>query len=149
MQTLIINIKELFQVRETNIAKVSGAAMATLPSIKNAYLLIENNLIKDFGLMQDCPEVNPDKLIDANKKMVLPAWCDSHTHIVYAGNREQEFVDRINGLSYEEIASRGGGILNSTMKLQNTSEEDLYQQSKVRLEEVMQLGTGAVEIKSG
>ncbi len=149
MQTLIINIKELFQVRETNIAKVSGAAMATLPSIRNAYLLIENDLIQDFGSMQDCPEVNPEKLIDANEKMVLPAWCDSHTHIVYAGNREQEFVDRINGLSYEEIASRGGGILNSAKKLQNTSEDDLYVQSKVRLEEVMQLGTGAVEIKSG
>ena len=149
MQTLIINIKELFQVRETNIAKVSGAAMATLPSIKNAFLLIENDLIKDFGLMQDCPEINPEKLIDANEKMVLPTWCDSHTHIVYAGNREQEFVDRINGLSYEEIANRGGGILNSAKKLQNTSEEDLYNQSKGRLEEVMRLGTGAVEIKSG
>jgi imidazolonepropionase len=149
MQTLIINIKELFQVRETNIAKVSGAAMATLPSMKNAYLLIENNLIKDFGLMHDCPEINPEKLIDANEKMVLPAWCDSHTHIVYAGNREQEFVDRINGLSYEEIANRGGGILNSALKLQNTSEEDLYNQSKGRLEEVMRMGTGAVEIKTG
>ena len=149
MQTLIINIKELFQVRETKIAKVSGAAMATLPSIKNAYLLIENNLIKDFGFMHDCPEVNPEKLIDANEKMVLPAWCDSHTHIVYAGNREQEFVDRINGLSYEEIANRGGGILNSAKKLQNTTEDDIYNQSKVRVEEVMRLGTGAVEIKSG
>ncbi|MBL0012217.1 MAG: imidazolonepropionase [Flavobacterium sp.] len=149
MQTLIINIKELFQVREINISKVSGAAMATLPSIKNAYLLIENNIIKDFGSMEDCPEINPEKLIDAYEKMVLPTWCDSHTHIVYAGNREQEFVDRINGLSYEEIANRGGGILNSAKKLQNTSEEDLYQQSKGRLEEVMRLGTGAVEIKSG
>lgn len=149
MQTLIININELFQVRETNITKVSGAAMAVLPSIKNAYLLIENNLIKDFGLMHDCPKINPDKLIDANEKMVLPCWCDSHTHIVYAGNREQEFVDRINGLSYEEIANRGGGILNSAKKLQSTTEEDLYQQSKGRLEEVMRMGTGAVEIKSG
>ena len=149
MQTLIINIKELFQVRETNVDKVSGAAMANLPSIKNAYLLIENNIIKDFGLMQDCPEINPEKLIDAFEKMILPAWCDSHTHIVYAGNREQEFVDRINGLSYEEIANRGGGILNSAKKLQATTEDDLYEQSKVRLEEVMQLGTGAVEIKSG
>jgi imidazolonepropionase len=149
MQTLIINIKELFQVREINVSKVSGPAMATLPSIKNAYLLIENNIIKDFGSMEDCPEINPEKLIDAYEKMVLPTWCDSHTHIVYAGNREQEFVDRINGLSYEEIANRGGGILNSAKKLQNTSEEDLYQQSKGRLEEVMRLGTGAVEIKSG
>lgn len=149
MQTLIINIKELLQVREANVTKVSGAAMAELPSIKNAYLILENDLIKDFGLMEDCPQINPEKIIDAYEKMVLPAWCDSHTHIVYAGNREQEFVDRINGLSYEEIANRGGGILNSAKKLHDTSEEDLYNQSKNRLEEVMQLGTGAVEIKSG
>lgn len=149
MQTLIFNIKELYQIREINITKVSGKEMATLPSIKNAYLLIEDNLIKEFGLMQYCPKINPEQFIDAAGKMVLPTWCDSHSHIVYAGNREQEFVDRINGLSYEEIASRGGGILNSAKKLQNTSEEDLYNQSKVRLEEVMRLGTGAVEIKSG
>jgi imidazolonepropionase len=149
MQTLIINIKELFQVRETSIEKVSGAAMAMLPSIKNAYLVFENDLIKDYGEMEDCPEINPEKIIDAFGKMVLPTWCDSHTHIVYAGNREQEFVDRINGMSYEEISNRGGGILNSAKKLQATSEEDLYEQSKIRLEEVMHLGTGAVEIKSG
>jgi len=149
MQTLIINIKELFQIRELNVTKVAGAAMAELPSIKNAYLILENDLIKDFGAMEDCPEINPEKIIDAYEKMILPAWCDSHTHIVYAGNREQEFVDRINGLSYEEIANRGGGILNSAKKLHDISEEDLYNQSKNRLEEVMQLGTGAVEIKSG
>jgi imidazolonepropionase len=149
MQTLIINIKELFQIREIGIDKVSGSAMATLPSIANAYLVLENDLIKDYGEMKDCPEINPERIIDAFGKMVLPTWCDSHTHIVYAGNREQEFVDRINGLSYEEIANRGGGILNSAKKLQNTSEDDLYNQSKGRLEEVMRLGTGAVEIKSG
>ena len=96
-----------------------------------------------------CPELEVDQVIDATGKMILPAWCDSHTHIVYAGNREGEFVDRINGLSYEEIANRGGGILNSAKKLQETSEDELYEQSKVRLEEIMQLGTGAVEIKSG
>ena len=149
MQTLIINIKELLQVRESNVTKVSGSQMAELPAIKNAYLILENDLIKDFGLMEDCPQINPEKIIDAYEKIVLPAWCDSHTHIVYAGNREQEFVDRINGLSYEEIANRGGGILNSAKKLHDTSEEELYNQSKCRLEEVMQLGTGAVEIKSG
>ena len=149
MQTLIINIKELLQVRESNVTKVSGSQMAELPTIKNAYLILENDLIKDFGLMEDCPQINPEKIIDAYEKIVLPAWCDSHTHIVYAGNREQEFVDRINGLSYEEIANRGGGILNSAKKLHDTSEEELYNQSKCRLEEVMQLGTGAVEIKSG
>ncbi len=149
MQTLIINIKELLQVREIAVDKVSGAAMATLPTIKNAYLLIENDVIKAFGAMGDCPQIGSQKIIDANGKIVLPAWCDSHTHIVYAGNREQEFVDRINGLSYEEIANRGGGILNSAKKLQRTSENELYEQSKLRLEEVMQMGTGAVEIKSG
>jgi imidazolonepropionase len=124
--------------------------MAVLPTIKNAYLVIENDLIADFGSMDDLPEdINPEKCIDADGKIVLPSWCDSHTHIVYVGNREQEFVDRINGLTYEEIANRGGGILNSAQKLNETSEEELYNQSKVRLEEVMRLGTGAVEIKSG
>jgi imidazolonepropionase len=149
MTTLIINIKELLQVRDSSILKVSGAEMAVLPTIKNAYLVIQNGLISDFGSMADLPNINPEKCIDADGKIVLPSWCDSHTHIVYAGNREQEFVDRINGLSYEEIANRGGGILNSAKKLNETSEEEIYQQSKARLEEVMRLGTGAVEIKSG
>lgn len=150
MRTLIINIKELLQVRDASVLKVSGAEMAVLPTIKNAYLVIEDNLIADFGSMKDLPEdLNPEKCIDADGKIVLPSWCDSHTHIVYAGNREQEFVDRINGLSYEEIANRGGGILNSAQKLNATSEEEIYDQSKVRLKEVIRLGTGAVEIKSG
>ena len=150
MTTLIINIKELLQVRDAAVLKVSGVEMAVLPTIKNAYLVIEDNLIADFGSMNDLPEdLNPEKCIDADGKIVLPSWCDSHTHIVYAGNREQEFVDRINGLSYEEIANRGGGILNSAQKLNATSEEEIYNQSKLRLEEIMRLGTGAVEIKSG
>lgn len=149
MQTLIINIKELLQVRENHIDKVSGDEMAILPTLKNAFLLLENDVIKDFGPMENCPKINIDKTIDATGKIVLPTWCDSHTHIVYAGNREQEFVDRINGLSYEEIANRGGGILNSAKKLNETSEEEIYNQSKKRLEEVISQGTGAVEIKSG
>lgn len=149
MLTLLTNIKELLQVRTTPISKVSGAEMAELPTIKNAYLLIENDIIKDFGSMDQLPEIKPDKKIDCTGRIVLPTWCDSHTHLVYAGNREQEFVDRINGLSYEEIANRGGGILNSAKKLNETSEEEIYNQSKVRLEEVMQQGTGAIEIKSG
>jgi len=137
-------------VRDSSVLKVSGAEMAILPTIKNAYLVIQNGLIADFGSMNDLPEnINPEKCIDADGKIILPSWCDSHTHIVYSGNREQEFVDRINGLSYEEIANRGGGILNSAQKLNETSEEELYDQSKARLEEVMRLGTGAVEIKSG
>ena len=149
MQTLITNIKELLQIRENHIEKVSGDEMAILPTLKNAFLLLENDLIKDFGPMENCPKINIDKTIDATGKIVLPTWCDSHTHIVYAGNREQEFVDRINGLSYEEIANRGGGILNSAKKLNETSEEEIYNQSKKRLEEVISQGTGAVEIKSG
>ena len=149
MTTLIINIKELLQVRETSIAKVSGAEMAILPTIKNAFLVIKDNLIADFGSMDNLPKIHADKTIDVTGKMVLPSWCDSHTHIVYAGNREQEFVDRINGMTYEEIANRGGGILNSAKKLNESTEEEIYDQSKARLEEVMRLGTGAVEIKSG
>jgi imidazolonepropionase len=149
MKILIINIKELIQVRENDIIKVSGAEMKKLPTIKNAYLLIENDLIADYGEMKNCPSLKVDSTLDSKDKMVLPTWCDSHTHIVYAGNREHEFVDRINGMSYEEIANRGGGILNSAKKLNETSEEELYNQSKIRLEEVINLGTGAVEIKSG
>ncbi|WP_348799966.1 imidazolonepropionase [Flavobacterium adhaerens] len=149
MTTLITNIKELLQVRDASVLKVAGAEMAVLPTIKDAFLVLQNDLIVDFGDMESLPEINADKIIDATGKMVLPSWCDSHTHIVYAGNREQEFVDRIKGLSYEEIANRGGGILNSAKKLNETSIEEIYNQSKARLEEVIQLGTGAVEIKSG
>jgi len=123
--------------------------MKELPTIKNAWLLIEDDKIADYGEMNSLPEINADKIIDAEGKIILPSWCDSHTHIVYAGNRELEFADRINGLSYEEIANRGGGILNSAKTLQETPEEEVYQQSAKRLEEVMKLGTGAVEIKSG
>ena len=148
MKTLLINIKELLQVRDNAPDKISGAAMAVLPTIKNAYLLIEDNLIADYGTMENCPD-HPETVIDATGKMVLPSWCDSHTHLVYAGNREQEFVDRINGLTYEEIFNRGGGILNSAKKLNETSEDALYEQSRLRLEEVIATGTGAIEIKSG
>ena len=149
MALLITNIKELLQIRTAGIAKVSGAEMAELPQLTNAWLHIEDNLIAGFGTMATCPALPDAQIIDATGKTILPAWCDSHTHIVYAGNREQEFVDRINGLSYEEIANRGGGILNSAKRLNETSEEELYNQSRLRLEEVMLQGTGAVEIKSG
>ena len=149
MKTLFINIKELLQIREANIDKVSGADMSVLTKIENAFLLVEDNIILDFGPMDNCPALQNAITIDATDRVVLPTWVDSHTHIVYAGNRIQEFVDRINGLSYEEIANRGGGILNSAKKLNETSEDEIYEQSKARLEEIMQQGTGAVEIKSG
>ncbi|WP_372919446.1 imidazolonepropionase [Salegentibacter sp.] len=149
MKQLFINIKELLQVRETSVEKLSGKEMKGLPAIKNAWLLIEDDKIANFGKMEDLPEIDAEETIDAEGKIILPTWCDSHTHIVYAGNREQEFVDRINGLSYEEIAKRGGGILNSAKTLQETPEDEVYRQSAERLEEVMSLGTGAVEIKSG
>lgn len=148
MNILFKNIKELIQVRETSTNFLSGKEMSILPTIKNAFLLVKNGIISDYGIMENCPEIDI-KTIDAKGKMILPSWCDSHTHLVYAGNREDEFVNRINGLSYTEIAENGGGILNSAKKLQQTSEEDLYNQSKIRLEEIIQLGTGAVEIKSG
>ncbi len=149
MKILFKNIKELIQVRENSIAFVSGKDMKVLPTIKNAFLLVEDGLISDFGSMDELSDIQVNQVIDASGKMIMPTWCDSHTHIVYAGNREGEFVGRINGLTYEEIANNGGGILNSAKKLQAVSEDELYNQSKVRLEEVMNLGTGAVEIKSG
>ncbi|MGS2741160.1 imidazolonepropionase [Sinomicrobium sp. M5D2P17] len=149
MKVLIKNIRQLLQVRNNHVKKLSGSEMKDLPIVEDAFLLIENGSIADYGKMKDLPDIETDEVIDASGKLVMPAWCDSHTHIVYAGNREQEFVDRINGLSYEEIANRGGGILNSAKKLEETPENDLYLQSAKRLEEVIAMGTGAVEIKSG
>ncbi|MCW8981039.1 MAG: imidazolonepropionase [Altibacter sp.] len=149
MKVLLTHIKELLQVRDAAPNLVSGKDMATLPTIKNAWLLLEGDRIADYGSMDTVPQHDVSETIDCSGKMVLPTWCDSHTHLVYAGNREQEFVDRIKGLSYQEIAQKGGGIVNSAKKLQNTPEEELYRQSAARLEEVMRLGTGAIEIKSG
>jgi len=149
MNLLITNIKELLQVRDSEILKISGEEMNKLPSIKNAFLLIKDDLIADFGRMEELKNIKTDKTIDVTGKIVLPTWCDSHTHIVYAGNRELEFVDRINGLTYEEIANRGGGILNSAKVLQNMSEDNLYEESVERIKDVIKLGTGALEIKSG
>lgn len=122
--------------------------MGDFPSIENAYILIESGYIKSFGKNEDSPE-RADEIIDATGKFVLPSWCDSHTHIVFAGSRESEFVDKIHGLSYEEIANRGGGILNSAKLLVTTSEEELFEHALNRISEVKALGTGAIEIKSG
>ena len=145
-----INIKQLLQVEsKAQKIKVSGSEMKKIPHIDNAYLIIDNDKIVDFGEMHDFKNNDALKTIDCSGQLILPTWYDSHTHIVYAGNREQEFVDRINGLSYEEIANNGGGILNSAKKLQEISEEELYQQAAERLDEVIQLGTGGIEIKSG
>lgn len=149
---LIKNIKSLVQVREADCLKVSGADMKTLPCLENAWLAIDNGLIADYGVMDDFPGIEDWKgleIIDAEGKLVMPCYADSHTHIVYAGNREGEFVDRINGLSYEEIFNRGGGILNSAKRLSEASEDELFEQAMARLKEVISQGTGSIEIKSG
>ncbi len=149
MDILFKNIKQLVQVRETPIDFVAGSAMKTLPTLANAFLLVKDGLIADFGTMAACPEIANIKTIDATGSVLMPSWCDSHTHLVYAGNRIDEFVDKINGLSYEDIAKRGGGILNSAKKMATISEDELYEESAIRIEEIIAQGTGAVEIKSG
>lgn len=150
---LIINIKELIQTETKSVQKAAGAQMKKLSTVKDAYLQIEKGLITGFGKMKNLdlnsyPE-RTYRLIDASGKMVFPAFCDAHTHLVYAGSREIEYIDKIKGLSYEEIARRGGGILNSAKRLQTSSEDELFEQAIERLEEIKQYGTGAVEIKSG
>ena len=151
MRLLITHIHQLCQIEQANERKerVSGAEMAVLPSINNAWLLVENDTIHSFGSMDNLPEIHTDQTISAEGKLVLPAWCDSHTHIVFAAPRQEEFVDRIKGISYEEIARKGGGILNSAAKLQQMSEEELTDQALQRIHQVMHQGTGALEIKSG
>lgn len=145
---LIRNIKTLVQAETQPRSVVKGADMAVLPVVHDAFLLIENERIAAFGPMSQCPE-RADAVLDASGRMVFPGWCDSHTHIIYAASREEEFVDRIRGLSYEEIARRGGGILNSARRLRETSEDELYESALERLHEVIGYGTGAIEIKSG
>ena len=148
MSTLLVkNINQLVQVKET-IEAVKGVDLKKLPTIKNAWLLVEDRHIVDFGTMDTCPK-NTDKVVDAKQGMVFPTWCDSHTHLVFAKSREDEFVDRIKGLSYSEIAKKGGGILNSARRLNDLSEEELFRTAMSRLEEIRSYGTGAVEIKSG
>lgn len=154
MKIIITNIKELVQVDDKARLLVKGKDMAKLGTIKNAYLIINDELIEDYGKMcdfseekmGDCDQYNE---IDATGRMVFPSFCDSHTHLVYAGSREIEYSDKIRGLSYEDIAKRGGGILNSVKLLHNTSEDELYEQSLERVHEIILQGTGAVEIKSG
>ncbi len=153
MTLLIKNIKELVGILPADMERVCGVEMSHLSTLKNSYLLIENDIIIDYGTM-DQLSLNEEVLtsctvIDAVGKMVFPSFCDSHTHLVYAGSREIEYMDKIRGLSYEQIAKRGGGILNSAKLLHETSEDDLFTSAWQRLEEIKMLGTGAVEIKSG
>ena len=149
MTTLFINIKELIQVRDKSVEKVSGKDMSILPTIKNAFMMIENEIIINFGPMEKLGNTKADSIIDVTGRLILPTWCDSHTHLVFADTREEEFVDRINGLSYEQIALKGGGILNSAAKLQDKPEQELYNDAAKRLEELIKSGTGSIEIKSG
>ena len=151
MKTLIKNIKSLVGIRDDNTIRLDGKAMRSLEVLENAYLAIENDRIVDYGPMDELLIDNWNELhiYDAEGRYVLPGFVDSHTHVVWAGNRETEFVDRINGMSYEEIANNGGGILNSALKLSQTSEEELYKSAKARIIELMNLGTVAIEIKSG
>lgn len=149
MSKLIINIKELIQIRYRNISFLSAKEMDTLPSINNAYLLIENGKISEFGKMSEISKIDNVETIDAKNKIVLPCWCDSHTHSVYTGNRSDEYLQRIKGVSYQEIANNGGGILKSSRQINSISEDELFFESKNRIEKLIKYGTGSLEIKSG
>ena len=149
MSKLIINIKELIQVRDRNISFLSAKEMDTLPSINNAYLLIENGKISEFGKMSEISKIDNVETIDAKNKIVLPCWCDSHTHSVYTGNRSDEYMQRIKGVSYQEIANNGGGILKSSRQINSISEDELFFESKNRIEKLIKYGTGSLEIKTG
>jgi imidazolonepropionase len=151
MVTLITNIQSLVNIREEN-KLLRGNHLAVLPSIENAFLLIEDGIIAEYGHMYELelkvPHL-PKNIIDATGQFILPCWCDSHTHIVFAASREEEFIDKIKGMSYADIAAKGGGILNSAKKVNRANEEDLFLSAWKRLEEVTKFGTGAIEIKSG
>lgn len=149
MRLLVVNIGTIVGIDTHNRHSVAGADMDSMERVENGWLLAEDGVISGFGTMDCCPDVEDAERIDAAGGMLFPSYCDSHTHIVYAGSREQEFLDKIHGLSYEQIAARGGGILNSAERLHNTSEDELYRQAMERIEEIMLMGTGAVEIKSG
>lgn len=149
MRILVKNIKELVQVEHNPRLRVCGKDMAHLDTIKNAYLIVENDKIAEFGEMTQLKDLTFDQEVDATDRMVFPTFCDSHTHLVYAGSREIEYIDKIRGLSYDEIAKRGGGILNSAKRVQEASEDQLFEDALRRLEQMAAYGTGAVEIKSG
>lgn len=155
MKTLIRNIGQIAGIVEAGVMRKEGVSMSETGTLENAWLIIEDDKIACFGPMSDCPDLSQESgqdtfdVIDADGGFVLPAFCDSHSHIVFAGTREQEFLDKIKGLSYAEIAAHGGGILNSADLLHNTSEDELYRQAMERVNEMIAKGTGAIEIKSG
>ncbi len=149
MRLLVKNIGTIVGIDSTCRERVAGADMDRMERIDNAWLMADGGVITAFGSMDSCPEAEGFDVLDAGGGVLFPSYCDSHTHIVYAGSREQEFVDKIHGLSYEQIAARGGGILNSAERLHNTSEDELYRQAMERVAEIIAMGTGAVEIKSG
>ena len=146
---LITNIKGLAQVRESTPGVIKGGAMADLPIIEQAFLAIKDGKIADYGQMKNLPSSSATRTINAEDRFVLPSFVDSHTHLVFAASREEEFVMKINGASYAEIAAKGGGILNSANKLQQMSEDELFERTRKRADEIIRWGTGAVEIKSG
>ena len=149
MRLLVKNIGTIVGIDTARRERIAGADMDSMQSVDNAWLTAEDGVITAFGSMDCCPETEGFDLLDAGGGVLFPSYCDSHTHIVYAGSREQEFVDKIHGLTYEQIAARGGGILNSAERLHNTTEDELYHQAMQRIEEIIAMGTGAVEIKSG
>lgn len=149
MNLLIKNIGTLVGIDESGRTRVAGKEMDVLTSIENAWLTTDGERIGNYGTMDNIPNAEGYEVVDAQCGWLFPSFCDSHTHIVYAGSREQEFLDKINGLTYEEIAKRGGGILNSADRLHDTSEEELYRQAMERIDEIVAMGTGLVEIKSG
>lgn len=151
-KTLLRNIQTIFQVGESIPDRISGSEMKKVPTLNNAYILLVDGEVIDYGEMSNFPEQNDFsdcEVIDATGSFVFPSFCDPHTHAVFARSREEEFIDRINGLTYEEIALKGGGILNSARRLQEKSEDALFEEAKERINGLIQLGTGAIEIKSG
>lgn len=149
MKLLVRNIAKIVGIESADRMRLCGGDMDRLGWLDDAWLLADGGRIAAFGRMDDLGEIAADKVVDAGGGMLFPSFCDSHTHLVYAGSREQEFLDKIHGLSYEEIARRGGGILNSADRLHETSEEELYRQAMTRIREIVRMGTGCVEIKSG
>lgn len=149
MSKIIINIKRLVQIRDKNTSFISANEMSNLPSINNAYLVIKDGLINDFGKMSDISKTDNLEIIDAKNKFVLPAWCDSHTHSVFTSNRADEYIQKIRGISYQEIASNGGGILKSSDQINKVTEDNLFYESEKRIKKLISYGTGCLEIKSG